>query len=68
MNRPGGYAYQPGLSIDKAAALAGGYTERASKTKIFIRREVAGQYQQIDVNNTDVVLPGDIVTVQQSFF
>jgi polysaccharide export outer membrane protein len=32
VKRPGGYPYQPGLSVNKAAALAGGYTERASKT------------------------------------
>ena len=33
VKRPGGYAYQPGLSVNKAAALAGGYTER-SVTKL----------------------------------
>ena len=69
VKRPGGYPYQPGLSVDKAAALAGGYTQRASKTKIFIRREnESGQQQQLNAQSTDVVLPGDIVTVQQSFF
>ncbi|GAC32270.1 polysaccharide biosynthesis/export family protein [Paraglaciecola polaris] len=69
VKRPGGYPYQPGLSVDKAAALAGGYTERASKTKIFIRREnESGQQEQLSARSTDVVLPGDIVTVQQSFF
>tara|TARA_R110001599_G_scaffold122530_3_gene294583 strand:- start:7324 stop:7860 length:537 start_codon:yes stop_codon:yes gene_type:complete len=69
VKRPGGYPYQPGLSVNKAAALAGGYTERASKTKIFIRRESeSGQSEQLTADSNDVVLPGDIVTVQQSFF
>lgn len=68
VKRAGGYPYQPGLSIDKAAALAGGYTERASKTKIIIRREVDGSIQSFDAAANDTVLPGDIITVQQSFF
>ena len=29
--RPGGYPYQPGLTLEKAIALAGGLTDRASK-------------------------------------
>ena len=68
VKKPGGYPYQPALSIDKAAAVAGGYTERASKTKIVIRRDVNGQQRQINALSTDIVQPGDIITVQQSFF
>ncbi len=68
VKKPGGYPYQPGLSIDKAAALAGGYTERASKTKVQIVREMDGKRVTIPVDNNASVLPGDIVTVEQSFF
>lgn len=68
VKKPGGYPYQPGLSIDKAAALAGGYTERASKTKIQVVRSVDGQEQTMQVQSVFTVLPGDIVTIQQSFF
>jgi polysaccharide biosynthesis/export protein VpsN len=68
VKKPGGYPYQPGLSIDKAAALAGGYTERASRTKITIRRDIDGQQKLIESQPTDTVLPGDIVTISQSFF
>jgi protein involved in polysaccharide export with SLBB domain len=68
VEKPSGYPYQPGLTVDKAAALAGGYTERASKFKIIIRREVNGQQSNINAGPNDVVLPGDIVTIQQSFF
>lgn len=68
VKRPGGYPFQPGLSVDKAAALAGGYTERASKTKIFISRDLQGRQTRLTANRTDQVLPGDIVTVEQSFF
>jgi protein involved in polysaccharide export with SLBB domain len=65
---PGGYPYQPGLTLRKAIALAGGFTERASKSKINVLSEGAidGRQRQIGM---DVMLnPGDIVTVEQSFF
>ena len=65
---PGGYPYQPGLTVDKAAALAGGYTERASKTKIFIDRSVNGKQVTLGADRYMQILPGDIVNIEQSFF
>ncbi|MDA9064627.1 polysaccharide export protein [Pseudomonadales bacterium] len=68
VDEPGGYPYQPGLTLRKAIALAGGFTERASKTKITVLSEgaVAGKQRQIDID--EMLSPGDIVTVEQSFF
>jgi protein involved in polysaccharide export with SLBB domain len=65
---PGGYPYQPGLTLRKAIALAGGFTERASKSKINVLSEgaVDGRQRQIGMDVT--LKPGDIVTVEQSFF
>lgn len=68
VKRPGGYPYQPGLSVNKAAALAGGYTERANKDKITIVRETDGQQFEFSVSVTDMLQPGDIVTINQRFF
>ncbi|MEA3381934.1 MAG: polysaccharide biosynthesis/export family protein [Pseudomonadota bacterium] len=68
VKRPGGYPYQPGLSVNKAAALAGGYTERANRDKITIVRESDGQQFEFSVSVTDMIQPGDIVTVNQRFF
>ncbi len=65
---PGGYPYQPGLTVDKAAALAGGYTERASKTKIFIDRSINGKQVTLNADRYMQILPGDIVNIEQSFF
>lgn len=65
---PGGYPFQPGLTIDKAAALAGGYTERASKTKIYIDRTINGKQVTLNADRYMIVLPGDIVHIEQSFF
>lgn len=68
VEKPGGYPYQPGLTIRKAASLAGGFRERASLSKIYIIRErdATQRSQQVDLNT--LVFPGDIVTVDESFF
>jgi protein involved in polysaccharide export with SLBB domain len=68
VNRPGGYPYQPGLTIDKAAALAGGYTQRASKTEVEVIRDIGGVAQAIEVNATQFIYPGDSIKVKKTFF
>ena len=68
VKRPGGYPYQPGLTIDRAAALAGGYTERAAKGKVVIKRIRAGEELEFEFSGNQVIMPGDIVTVQSRFF
>ena len=68
VKRPGGYPYQPGLSVNKAAALAGGYTERAARDKITIIREKDGRTNEFTVTVSDMIQPGDIITINQRFF
>ncbi|WP_018982694.1 polysaccharide biosynthesis/export family protein [Salinimonas chungwhensis] len=65
---PGGYPYQPGLSVNKAAALAGGYTERASRSDIQIIRQMGKEQRAIEVDVGHLIQPGDIITVPQRFF
>jgi polysaccharide export outer membrane protein len=65
----GGYPFQPGLTLRKAIALAGGFTERASRTKIFaIAEGMTQKANSKQVGMDDVIQPGDIITVEQSFF
>ncbi|MHA1569280.1 MAG: polysaccharide biosynthesis/export family protein [Alphaproteobacteria bacterium] len=63
---PGGYPYQPGLTVRKAMSLAGGLTERASKSKITVIRE--GRNAPLPLSIDDSLGPGDIINVPQSFF
>ena len=65
---PGGYSYQPGLTVGKAAALAQGLTERGSESRIFLTREGASQDEKIRVNMSTKLQPGDVVTIEQGFF
>lgn len=65
---PGGYSYQPGLTVGKAAALAQGLTERGSENRIFITREGMREEDKIRVNMSTKLRPGDVVTIEQGFF
>lgn len=68
VTNPGGYPYQPGLTVLKAASLAGGFKERASFSKISIIREndPKNQPQKVDINAQ--VNPGDTIFIEESFF
>lgn len=68
VSRPGSYAYQPGLTVSKAVTIAGGFTERASQSKIFLVREGDRSGKRIKVDLYELVHPGDTVTVEESFF
>ena len=72
VEKPGSYPFHPGLTIDKAISVAGGFTERASKSKIYVIHDDAPvaskDDKKISVELADVVKPGDVITVEQSFF
>ena len=68
VQRPGNYPYQPGLTLEKTIALAGGFTGRASKRRIAVSRDIDGQQQQGRIRMRDPVYPGDIVSVPEGFF
>ncbi len=65
---PGSYVLQPNMTVLQALALAGGITERGSSRRIKILRIVDGEEEEIDVDMTDIVRPGDTVIVNQRFF
>jgi polysaccharide export outer membrane protein len=68
VEKPGGYPFQPGLTVLKASSLAGGFKERASFSKITIIRESSPKAgpQKADINSP--VFPGDTVFIEESFF
>ncbi|NVK40764.1 MAG: polysaccharide export protein [Oceanospirillaceae bacterium] len=63
---PGGYPFKPGLTLRKAIALAGGFTERASKSKFSLIRDGNRVSQEAALDT--LIMPGDIITIEQSFF
>ena len=68
VDKPGGYPYQPGLTVLKASSLAGGFKERASFSKISIIRERDPKAVREKADLNTPVYPGDTVFVDESFF
>lgn len=65
---PGSYPYEPGLTIDRAVALAGGLTERASMKGITVTRRIKGKDVKLPVKLNSQVRAGDTVFVDDTFF
>jgi protein involved in polysaccharide export with SLBB domain len=68
---PGGYPFKPGLTVEKAVSLAGGFTSRASKTKFYIVSDnsLGGKAEaRRSATLTSRIRPGDVINIEQSFF
>jgi polysaccharide export outer membrane protein len=55
------------LTVEKAIALAGGFTDRAARRDISLRLN-GGDRLLEDVSLQQRLNPGDIITIEQSFF
>lgn len=64
---PGSYPFQPGLTLDKAIALAGGLTDRASTRKMFVQK-ASNNGAQSKASMSTPIAPGDIISIQEGFF
>lgn len=61
--------YRPGLTIQDAVALAGGFTYRANTRTIYVRRADANGEISINTDEAKVpILPGDNIRVPERFF
>lgn len=68
VQKPGSYPYVNGMTVINAVALAGGYTPRADKKDIMIRRANDPSSKEEQVGEDDPVLPGDVIRVTERFF
>ncbi|MCX2982101.1 polysaccharide export protein [Halieaceae bacterium IMCC14734] len=68
VNRPGGYPYQPGLTLEKALALAGGLGPRAATDEIVVKRASKALSAAVAIEMSEAVHAGDVIDVPQSFF
>jgi len=66
--KAGEYPYKSGMNIMSAIAVAGGYTYRASTSKIFIRRAKEGVERAYQASMVVPIYPGDIVRVPERYF
>lgn len=65
----GQYPYRPGLTIQDAVALAGGFSYRANTRTVYVRRADAGGEISVSTDGEKVpILPGDNIRVPERYF
>jgi len=65
---PGQYAFVPHMTVEKAVAVAGGFTPRAYRSDIEIERPAAGGVVRQVVPPITRVRPGDTIVVKERWF
>ncbi|MEN9931429.1 MAG: hypothetical protein RIS17_2 [Pseudomonadota bacterium] len=69
VNNPGEYPYAGKLTVMQAIAKAGGFTARAAKSTVVVRRDAWGGERQVALDGAPLlVAPGDTIVVKESFF
>ncbi len=64
----GQYSYVPGMTVQKAIAVAGGFSPRANQANVDITRSVNGRVMTGRVRTSDPLLPGDTIYVRERLF
>ncbi|PSJ65716.1 polysaccharide biosynthesis/export family protein [Kumtagia ephedrae] len=64
----GQYSYVPGLTVQKAVAMAGGFTPRANQNSVDITRDINGKVMTGRVVTSDPLMPGDTIYVRERLF
>ena len=68
VQRPGQYPYVPGMSVLNAVSIAGGYTFRAQRKYAAISRPAGDRIVEGRAGPNTPILPGDTVTIDESWF
>lgn len=68
VNSAGQYSYVPGMNVQNAIAIAGGYTARANQSNVDVTRKVNGEVITGRVTISDPILAGDTVYVRERLF
>jgi len=68
VNKPGQYAYVNDMTALNAIALGGGYTVKASDSKVYVRRDGLKDEIELPADATTKIYPGDVVRVPPTAF
>ena len=69
VQRPGSYPIEPGLTMERAVALAGGLTPRGARNKLRVTRKAKdGQETTAKADREDEVLPNDLIRIGSRIF
>jgi len=63
VSKPGEFQYRPGMSLFAAVATAGGYSYRADRERVFIRRANQAIETVYTLDSDIAIYPGDVIRV-----
>ena len=68
VTKPGQYPYTNNMSALDAVGVAGGFTDHAVESKLYIRHEGETREAEVPADETVKIRPGDVVRVDQTTF
>lgn len=68
VGQPGQYNYVPGMNVQNAIAIAGGFSNRAEQKNTDVTRKINGKILTGRVSLSDPILAGDTIYVRERFF
>jgi polysaccharide export outer membrane protein len=68
VGQPGQYAYVPGMTVQNAIAIAGGFSSRANKKTTDITRKINGKIMTGKVSISSPILAGDTIYIHERLF
>ncbi len=68
VGQAGQYAYVPGMTVQNAIAVAGGFSPRANQASADVTRKINGRIITGRVRITDAVLAGDTIYIRERLF
>ena len=68
VGQPGQYAYVPGMTVQNAIAVAGGFTSRANQNMVDVTRKINGQVLTGRINISGPIIAGDTIYVRERLF
>ena len=68
VNAPGQYPFVASLTIQKAVAIAGGFSPRADKRRVTVTRMINGQSFRGPMPMTTALRPGDTIQIEERWF
>jgi len=68
VQKPGEYPFTNGLTVMNAVATANGFTYRANKKRVFIKRAESADEVEYPITSTTPVAPGDTIRIKERFF
>lgn len=68
VGRPGQYSYVPGMTVQNAVAIAGGFTSRGNQRDVDVTRKINGEIITGRTNISSQVLAGDTIYIRERLF